>query len=52
MKNKSAEFSREESRIYKNYYRPSLNIIRFFKAILGVLISGTTYVSHHRNYKK
>ncbi len=52
MKNKSAEFSREEARIYKNYYRPSFNIFRIFKSILGVLISGSPQVSQHRNYNK
>jgi hypothetical protein len=46
MKNKSISFAREEARIYKNYYKPSLNIFRFFNAILGILISGSAHVSH------
>ena len=52
MKNKFISFAREEARIYKNYYRPSFNIFRFFNAIFGILISGSTHVSHEHNFKK
>jgi hypothetical protein len=36
-----------EVKIYKDYYRPSLNLVRFCKSILGVLIYGSTTVAHH-----
>jgi hypothetical protein len=37
---------REEVKIYRNHYKRSFNLIRFFKSILGVLIFGSTTVAH------
>ncbi len=40
------EHNHREVKIYKDYYRPSFNVLRFCKSILGVLINGTTCVAH------
>jgi hypothetical protein len=47
MKNKSIAHSRREVEIYKAYYKPSFNLLRFIKAILGVLLFGRTSVAEH-----
>ncbi|HUQ96111.1 MAG TPA: hypothetical protein VM010_00495 [Chitinophagaceae bacterium] len=47
MKNKRIEHSHREVTIYKAYYKPSFNLFRFFKSILGVLLFGSTSVAHH-----
>lgn len=40
MKNKHLVHYHESARIYRNYYKPSLNIIRLLKSVLAVFISG------------
>ena len=47
MKNKHIEHSHREVTIYKDYYKPSFNVVRFCKSILGVLLFGSTSVAHH-----
>ena len=47
MKKKHITHSKEQVKIYKDYYRPSFNVFRFAKSILGVLISGSGSVAHH-----
>ena len=47
MKNKRITHSREQVEIYKDYYRPSINLWRFAKSILGVLIMGSGSAAHH-----
>jgi hypothetical protein len=42
MKNRNLVHAHEEAKIYHNYYKPSLNIFRFLKAILSVFISGSS----------
>lgn len=42
MKNKSIVHSNEEARIYRSYYKPSLNIFRLFKSVLCVFVSGSS----------
>jgi hypothetical protein len=46
MKNRSIAHSRREVEIYKAYYKPSFNLLRFFKAILGVFLFGRATVAH------
>jgi len=46
MKDRGIAHSRREVEIYKAYYKPSFNLLRFFKAILGVFIFGRTSVAH------
>jgi hypothetical protein len=45
MKNKRIKHARQETKIYENYYRPSLNLLRFLKSILGVVIFGRSTVA-------
>lgn len=47
MKNRRIEHSFNEARIYKDYYRPSLNPIRLLRSVLGVLISGNSIAAHN-----
>jgi len=42
MKNRSIVHRHEEAKMYRNYYKPSLNLIRLFKSILSVIISGSS----------
>jgi hypothetical protein len=45
MKNQNIRHARQEVKIYENHYKPSFNILRFIKSILGVLIFGRTTVA-------
>jgi hypothetical protein len=47
MKNKHITHSRQQVEIYKEYYKPSFNLMRFMKSVLGVLIYGSGPVAHH-----
>lgn len=47
MKNKNIVHAHEGVEIYRDYYRPSLNLWRFTKSILGVLIFGASTVPQH-----
>lgn len=40
--NKHIVHSNEEAKIYHSYYKPSLNILRLFKSVLSVFISGSS----------
>jgi hypothetical protein len=42
MKNKTIVHSYEEAKIYRDYYKPSLNIFRLVKSVLCVFVSGTS----------
>ena len=52
MKNKNIVHARQEVKIYKEYYQPSLNLWRFTKSILGVLFFGSTTVANSYSTKK
>lgn len=45
MKNRNIEHGRQEVKIYEAYYKPSFNIGRFVKSVLGVLIFGRSTVA-------
>jgi hypothetical protein len=47
MKSKRITHSREQVEIYKDYYKPSLNLWRFAKSVLGVIIFGSSPVANH-----
>jgi len=47
MKNKHITYSHEQARIYRHYYKPSLNFLRLFKSILSVFFSGASAASSH-----
>jgi hypothetical protein len=42
MKNKSIIHSHEEAKIYRQYYKPSFNVLLLLKSVLAVFISGTS----------
>jgi len=47
MKNKQRlAHYRDEVRIYRDHYKPSFNMFRFAKSILGVLMYGSSSVAH------
>lgn len=53
MKNRNIVHSHQEAEIYREYYKPSLNVWRFTKSILGVLIFGSSTVPNsHANSRK
>jgi hypothetical protein len=53
MKNRNIVHAHQEVEIYRNYYKPSFNMWRFTRSILGVLIFGsTTVASSYSSTKK
>jgi hypothetical protein len=47
MKNRNLVYARQEVKMYRDHYRPSFNVLRIMKSILGVLIFGhSTTVAH------
>jgi hypothetical protein len=46
MKNRNIVHAHQEVEIYKEYYRPSFNLWRFTKSILGALLFGSSTVAH------
>ena len=46
MKNRNIVHAHQEVEIYRAYYRPSLNMWRFTKSILGLLIFGSSTVAN------
>jgi hypothetical protein len=42
MKNKNIARAHESAKIYRHYYKPSLNIFRLLKSVLSVFISGSS----------
>jgi hypothetical protein len=44
--------SHEEARIYRSYYKPSLNFVRLFKSVLSVIISGSSPAAHGIDYNR
>ncbi|MEQ1675471.1 MAG: hypothetical protein ABL876_02145 [Chitinophagaceae bacterium] len=50
MKNRNLTHSHEEAKIYRHYYKSSVNPFRLLKSILTVLISGNSAVAstHYR----
>jgi hypothetical protein len=52
MKNRDIVHAHQEVEIYKEYYRPSLNVWRFTKSILGVLLFGRSTCARSHVPKK
>lgn len=42
MKNRSLAHHHEAAKIYRHYYKPSLNFFRLFRSVLSVFISGSS----------
>jgi hypothetical protein len=52
MKNRNIIHTHEEAKIYRNYYKPSFNILRLVKSVLSVFISGSSPSAHGYNFNK
>ena len=52
MKNKIIVHGHEEAKIYKHHYRPSLSLIRFFRSVLSVLVTGQSQAAHKYLYRR
>ena len=52
MKNRDIELAHQQAKIYEEHYRPSLNLIRSFKTIFGVLLFGSSTVVHSYRRRK
>jgi hypothetical protein len=52
MKNKTIVHTHEEARIYRSYYQPSLNIFRFLRSVLSVIISGSSPAAHGYDHSR
>lgn len=50
MEKKEMYFDVNKARIYKDLYRPSTNLSRFFKTLLGILIHGDSSISNRSYY--
>lgn len=55
MKNKNIVHAKQAARIYSHAYKPSANVWRFMKSILGALFYGSStpndYAQHRRLQK-
>lgn len=45
MKNRKILKARQDAKMYEDYYKPSFNLWRFFRAIIGVLVFGQATVA-------
>jgi hypothetical protein len=52
MKNRNIVHTHEEAKIYKDYYKPSFNVVRLLKSVLSVFISGSSPAAHGYDYNK
>ena len=50
MEKNSKYFDVHRARIYKDLYKPSTNLSRFFKSVLGILLIGKSPISKHDHY--
>ena len=51
MKNRNIVHSHEQAKIYRDHYKPSFNLLRFFKSVLSVFISGSSSAASTRRRK-
>ena len=42
MKNRNLVHSHQSAKIYRHYYKPSINFFRLLKSVLSVFITGTS----------
>ena len=52
MKNKPIIHTHEEAKIYRHYYKPSLNIFRFLRSVLSVIVSGSSPAAHGYDHNR
>jgi hypothetical protein len=50
MQNNSRYYEVEKAKVYKDLYRPSTSLSRFFKTLLGIMVSGNSPISHQKYY--
>jgi hypothetical protein len=46
MKNKDIVYAKQAAKIYSDSYKPSYNVFRFMKSIIGVVMYGSSTVSY------
>ena len=52
MKNKDIVYAKQAAKIYSDSYKPSYNVFRFMKSIIGVVMYGSSTVSYVPAKKK
>lgn len=52
MKNRNIIHAHEEVKIYGDYYRPSINVLRFVKSIVSVFLYGSSTPAQNYLYNK
>ncbi|HUC82079.1 MAG TPA: hypothetical protein VMR70_14340 [Flavisolibacter sp.] len=52
MKNRSIEYQKQAAKIYSSSYKPSYNVVRFMKSILGALLYGSSTIHNNDPAKK
>lgn len=52
MKNRNIEYQKQAAKIYSASYKPSYNVVRFMKSILGALLYGSSTVHTYVAAKK
>ncbi|HEX8313631.1 MAG TPA: hypothetical protein VF609_01480 [Flavisolibacter sp.] len=46
MKNRNIEYQKQAAKIYSDAYKPSYNVLRFMRSILGAVLYGSTVHSY------
>lgn len=52
MKNRNIEYAKQSAKIYSHAYKPSTNVWRFMKSILGAVFYGTSTPNDYEPYKR
>lgn len=52
MKNRDIEYAKQAAKIYSGSYKPSYNVWRFMKSILGVMMYGSSTVTYIPSKKR
>ena len=52
MKNRNIEYHKQAAKIYSDAYRPSTNLFRFMRSILGAVLYGSSTVHGYVPAKK
>jgi hypothetical protein len=42
MKNRNIEYQKQAAKIYRESYKPSYNVLRFMRSILGAVLYGSS----------
>ncbi|MBS1597178.1 MAG: hypothetical protein JST75_03060 [Bacteroidetes bacterium] len=52
MKKNHMYFDTQRAKVYKDIYRPSSNIYRFFKSLMSVIVDGHSPSGNYMHYHK